>query len=117
MSNYSNELGLIHFVIDISETTSVTDGLYSIFSRDLDFIENEDYFRKNTLKKGYDNEADRIVIEYMGKHQISNKKQLEKAVEYMAKQIFGNFNQYQDYETSVLKIDKDLYSVAVSYTF
>lgn len=117
MGNYSNELGQIHFVIDISETTSVTDGLYSIFSRDLDFIENEEFFRKSTLKKGYDNEADRIVLEYMGKHQISNKKQLEKAVEYMAKQIFDNVNYYQDYETSVLKIDSDLYSVAVSYTF
>ena len=117
MGNYSNELGQIHFVVDISEATSITDGLYGIFSRDLDFIENEDYFRKNTLKKGFDNEADRIVIEYMRKHQISNKKQLEKAVEYMAKQIFGNYNQYEAYETSVLKIDKDLYSVAVSYNF
>jgi hypothetical protein len=117
MSNYSNDLGQIHFVIDISETTSITEGLYNIFSRDLDFIENEEYFRKNTLKKGFDNEADRIVIEYMGKHLISNKKQLEKAVEYMAKQIFGNYNQYQAYDTSVLKISNDLYSVAVSYTF
>ena len=117
MGNYSNELGQIHFVVDISETTSVTEGLYGIFSRDLDFIENEDYFRKSTLKKGYDNEADRIVIEYMDKHLISNKKQLEKAVEYMAKQIFSNVNQYQEYDTSVLKVSDDLYSVAVSYTF
>ena len=117
MGNYSNELGQIHFVIDISETTSITEGLYNIFSRDLDFIENEEYFRKNTLKKGFDNEADRIVIEYMGKHQIANKKQLERAVEYLAKQIFGNVNQYQAYDTSVLKISNDLYSVAVSYTY
>lgn len=117
MGNYSNELGQIHSIIDISETTSVTEGLYNIFSRDLDFIENEEYFSKNTLKKGFDNEADRIVIEYMGKHQISNKKQLDKAVEYMAKQIFGNLNHYQAYDTSVLKISDDLYSVAVSYTF
>jgi len=115
MSNYSNELGQIHFVIDVSETSSIREGLYSIFSNDLDFVENEEYFRKNTLNKGYKDEADRIVVEYTANRNIRNKKELEKAVEYLAKQIFGQINYYQDYNTSVLKIDKDLYSVAVSY--
>lgn len=115
MGNYSNELGQIHFIIDISEVSSITDGLYRIFSGDCDFTENEEYFRKNTLKKGYDNEADRIVLEYMHDHKITNEKQLDKAVGYMAKKVFDNDSYYRDYDISVLKIDDEVYSVAVSY--
>jgi hypothetical protein len=115
MGNYSNELGQIHFVIDVTALSSIRDGLYSIFSNDCDFTENEEYFRKNTLKKGYGNEADRIVVEYTAKRNIRTERDVEKAVEHMAKAIFNNSNYYRDYTTSVLKIDKNLFSVSVSY--
>ena len=117
MGNFSHQLGQVHFVIDVSQLSSIREGLYSIFSHDCDFIENEEFFRKNTLKKGYQNEADRIVVEYTANRNIRTEKDLEKAVKVMTKALFEKDSYYSHYETSVLKIDRDLFSVSVSYTY
>lgn len=117
MSNYSNQLEKIHISIDITDINSLLNGLYSIFENDNDFIENEEYFRKDTLQRGFDNEAQRIVLEYMSKNKISNLKQLTKAVEHLANLVFGNDTYYRDYTTSVLNIKDNLYSVSIAYVF
>jgi hypothetical protein len=115
MSNYLNELGQIHCVVNINEWPSVMEGLLNVFSNDLDFTMNEEYFRKNTLKKGFENEAHRIVLEYAGNHKITNEKQLNKAFNHMVEKVFGNDSHYRDYKTNVFKINDELYSVAISY--
>lgn len=40
---------------------ATTEDLENLF--DLDFIENEEYYRKDTLSLGYANEADRVIVE------------------------------------------------------
>ena len=67
MSNVKAELGYGHDVIDIQNLREVYDILYSILSVDNDLIENAEYFRKDTLELGYDNEAERLIIEALDK--------------------------------------------------
>ena len=117
MGNYSNQSGLIHFSICIKDDNEIIDSLYQIFSRDLDFIENVEYFRKNTLKLGYKNEAYRLVTEYVDKNLILNLKHVEKAVKKLSDNVFKNSNFYADYQISVEQIDETVYSVAIAYSY
>jgi len=117
MSNFSNVLGQIHFVVNINDNLSLSEGLYNILNCDADLTENEDYFRKNTLKKGYDNEASRIISEYLVKHKMTNKKQLDKAVQHMADLVYSNDSFFRSYDTNVISINDELYSVAISYVY
>ena len=117
MGNYSNTLGQIHFAVNINNDLSLSDGLYNIFSCDADFTDNEEYFRKNTLKKGYKNEASRIISEYLVKHMITNKKQLDKAVQHMANLIYSDNSFFRSYDANVISINDELYSVAISYVY
>ena len=114
MGNYSNNLGLIHFTIHTKYKNDIKDALYLIFSHDCDFTENEDAFRKNTLKLGYRNEADRLVSEYVSKHKLDNLKNVTKAVDKLSSKVFDS-SYYMDYTVSVDEIDDNIYSVAISY--
>jgi hypothetical protein len=118
MSNYNNSLGLIHFQIHTKYHTDIKEDLLKIFSHDSDFTENENYFRKGTLEKGYLNEADRLVSEYMSKHRkLDNLKKVTTAVEKLAKKVFDNRNYYDCYDVSVNEIDDYNYSVAIAYYY
>jgi len=118
MSNYSNSLGLIHFEIYTKYDGDIKEALLQIFSHDLDFTENVDFFRKDTLKKGYRDEAERLVVEYMSKHnRLDNLKKITTAVEKLAKKVFDNPNYYEFYEVSVNEIDEHIYSVAIAYYY
>lgn len=118
MSNYLNQLGLIHFTLSTKYDSDIKETLLQIFSHDLDFIENEDFFRKDTIKLGYRNEAERLVTEYVTKHsRLNNLKKITTAVEKLAKKVFDNPNYYDTYEVSVDEIDEHLYSVAIAYYY
>jgi hypothetical protein len=118
MGNYLNQLGLIHFELHTKYHSDIKEALLKIFSHDLDFTENVDFFRKDTLKKGYQDEADRLVSEYMSKHRrIDNLKKVTTAVEKLAKKVFDNPNYYDCYEVSVNEIDDYNYSVAIAYYY
>jgi hypothetical protein len=115
--NYNNSLGLIHFQIHTKYDGDIKDALYQIFSRDLDFTENEEYFRKTTLKLGYENEADRLVSEYVSSHEkINTLPKVERAVKKLAKKVFDS-GFYSDYQISVEQIDENIFSVAISYIY
>lgn len=116
MSNYSNRVLLIHFIIDTNHDEDIKESLYQIFSRDLDYIENEEYFRKNTLKLGYKNEADRLVTEYIRNHdRIDSLPKVERAVKKLADMVFDS-NHYGDYQYSVEAVNRDIYSVSLAYS-
>jgi hypothetical protein len=118
MGNYLNQLGLIHFNLYTKYNGDAKEGLLQIFSHDLDFTENVDFFRKDTLKKGYRDEAERLVAEYMSKHnRLDNLKKVTAAVEKLAKKVFDNPNYYDCYEVSINEIDDDTYSVAIAYYY
>jgi len=116
MGNYSNEVGLIHFTLSTKYDSDIKESLYLIFSHDLDFIENEDWFRKNTLKLGYKNEAERLVAEYLKKNsRLDNISKVTSAVDKLAGHVFNNSNYYSEHQISVEEIDENLYSVAIAY--
>jgi len=118
MGNYNNSLGLIHFQIHTKYDSDIKEALLQIFSHDLDFVENVDFFRKDTLKKGYLNEADRLVAEYMSKNRkLDNLKKITDAVEKLANKVFGNVNYYEHYEVSVDEVDDYTYTVAIAYYY
>jgi hypothetical protein len=118
MSNYNNSLGLIHFQIHTNYDGDTKEALLKIFSHDLDFIENEDFFRKDTLKLGYRHEAERLVSEYIIKHRrLDNLKKITTAVEKLAKKVFDNPNYYERYEVSVDEVDDHIFSVAIAYYY
>jgi len=118
MGNYNNQLGLIHFQLHTMYEGDIKEGLHQIFSHDLDFIENVDFFRKDTLKKGYRDEAYRLVSEYVDKHRkLDTLKKVTTAVEKLAKKVFGNVNYYEHYEVSVDEVDDYTYTVAIAYYY
>ena len=117
MSNYSNQLGLIHFTLSTKYDSDIKDALYLIFQHDLDFVENEEYFRKNTLKLGYKNEAERLVSEYVSKHRIDNISKVTRAVDKLAAKVFDNSNYYSEHHISIEEIDDNLFSVAIAYGY
>lgn len=118
MGNYSNQMGLIHFTLSTKYDSDIKEALYLIFQHDLDFVENEEYFRKNTLKLGYKNEAERLVSEYMKKNgRIDNISKVTRAVDKLAKYIFDNSNYYSEHHISVEEIDDNLFSVAIAYAY
>lgn len=118
MSNYSNKMGLIHFTLSTKYDSDIKDALYNIFSHDLDFTENVEYFRKNTLKLGYNDEADRLVTEYLKKNnRIDTLSKVTRAVDKLSKYIFDNSNYYSEHHISVEEVDTDLYSIAIAYGY
>lgn len=116
MGNYSNQLGLIHFNLITKYDSDIKKALYYIFANDCDFTENADYFRKNTLKLGYINEADRLIQEYMKKNgRIDSLKKVERAVNKLAAKVFDNSTYYWDYQVSVYEIADNEFSVSIAY--
>lgn len=65
MSNAKSELGLLHLIVDVTNAELVKESLMQLLDCDNDITENEDYFQEDTLEKGYENEAERIVTERM----------------------------------------------------
>lgn len=116
MANHTNHLDQIHFTLYADNETSIRESLLYIFDGDLDFTENEEQFRKNTIKKGYINEAHRIVVEYMKKNKVETYKQITKAVEFMADKLFAS-SFYEDYTVSVNEISNKVFSIAISYCY
>lgn len=68
MGNCKSGLGSIHVLVDVTNEKEVYESLFNILSCDNDLTENEDYFRDDTLKLGYENEADRIVKEKLKRY-------------------------------------------------
>lgn len=112
-----NSIDLYTFVIgkrNINERT-----FQPIFEIDGDFSENEEYFRKKTLKKGFDNEAHRCsteVFNTFNTDEFSSLSDLEKFTKmfeacFTYKNFIGDTGYYSAYET---KINETVYEYVVS---
>jgi hypothetical protein len=75
MGNLSNALTTEQVRISL-DPDKIKSGLYDLISFDLDFTENEEYFRSDTLSLGYENEAERLVDEYLKEFKINDKESL-----------------------------------------
>ena len=100
---------LIHKTVNIGKSLK-TDMINLI--QDMDFTENEEFFRKNTLKLGYKNEAERLVGEAL-KSPITNENQLTRAINKIYKPIL-NSSFYEDSVINVNLITGKFYSVAIT---
>ena len=113
MSNYTNKLNVHKVVMSTRTPESTAKGFEEILGFDLDFTENEEYFRKDTLKKGFRNEAHRIASENT-KKPVKDQADLENRVnEILGKVFFSQY--YQDWEYVVVPMVDDDYTVVVTY--
>jgi len=117
MGNYSNQMGLIHFTLSTKYNSDIKEALYNIYLHDCDFTENEEYFRRGTLKLGYKNEAERLVDEYVNKHKIDSLSTVTRAVDKLSAKVFSNSNYYSEHQISVEQIGDNLFSIAIGFAY
>lgn len=96
MGNLSNTLNTHKAKVSL-EPTRLRSDLENLISFDLDFTENEEYFREDTIALGYDNEAKRLVDEYLRNNKVTNSKQLDKCCSELLGVVF-NSSYYGDWE-------------------
>ncbi|NQY54628.1 MAG: hypothetical protein HRT42_13770, partial [Campylobacteraceae bacterium] len=111
MSNCKVGLNLNHSIVRLYNKLRVYKFLYLLLEVDNDLTENEEYFREDTLTLGYENEAERIVKEYISSNGYPNdEKELTEAVSKITDSI-TNQEYYGSCDFSVIKISKDVFSV------
>lgn len=104
MGNLSNQLtsGKVKISLDPGK---IEQGLYELINFDLDFTENEEYFREDTLSLGYSNEADRLVKEHIAENKITNKKELFDCCSDLLGMVFDS-SFYGDWTLEVVESSK-----------
>jgi len=114
MGNLAGQLttGKVKISLD---SDKIAKGLYDLISFDLDFTDNEDYFRKDTLFLGYENEADRLAKEYVAERKITNKDELFDCCQELLGMVFdSSFYGEWNLEVFESKIENE-YVVFYSY--
>lgn len=80
--------------------------LIRLISFDLDFSENEEYFREDTLSLGYENEAERVVKEYLAENKVTNKKELFYCCSDLLSMVFDS-SFYGDWTLDVVETSNE----------
>lgn len=120
MSNHGNKANII--VVAIDKNGIDENSLVEILEIDSDFCENEEYFREDTLKKGFANEAARVSTEIFKKlSKLRKYKDDEPAlVDAMVKAVFdvpnfiGQSDLYGDYTYDITETDFQ-YIISIAY--
>jgi len=87
MANCKAGLNVNHFWLNVSIENEVYESLMSLLEIDNDITENEDYFREDTIELGYENEAERIVKEYLAENKVNSLESFKKAAEVVSAEI------------------------------
>ena len=105
MGNLAQQLtaGKVRISLDPDK---IEKGLYDLINFDLDFTENEEYFRQDTLSLGYMDEADRLVKEYILENKITNKKELFECCSDLLGMVFDS-SFYGDWTLEVVESHKE----------
>ena len=118
MSNLTQDISIHTLRIDKNNINEKS--LQPLFETDLDFSENEDYFREDTLELGYENEAERVSKEIYDKCYRKDKSEIE-IVNKMFKEIFkvrgfiGKSDYYGHYQTEFIETDFEyIFIIAVT---
>lgn len=118
MSNHGNNANLIVIQIDKGDVNEAS--LIPIFENDSDFSENEEYFREDTLEKGYENEAERVSEEIFNKHKDEFEGDERGLVDEMVKSVFevenfiGQSGHYGNYTYNISE-SEFTYIIAIAY--
>lgn len=105
MPQYSLE----HTVIVSSKPVTKED-LKEVFLRDNDFIENEDYFREDTLDLGYEDEGERVADEIF-KEDLTDKEKIEACFKRM---FDSDSSYYSEYDIDITEVG-DKYVTSAAY--
>ena len=114
MGNLAGQLttGKVKISLD---SDKIEKGLYGLISFDLDFTENEEYFREDTISLGYENEAERLSKEYVAERKISNKEELFDCCQELLGMVFDS-SFYGEWDLDVFESkNKNEYVVFYSY--
>ena len=115
MGNLSQELNTGKIKLSLN-SDKLKEGLIELISFDLDYTENEEYFREDTLSLGYENEAERVVEEYLEKNKIKNKSDLTRCCSEILSQVFDSSSYYGDWDFVINETKKEKEFV-VFYTY
>lgn len=116
MGNLSNQLGTQKVLVSV-EKDKMEQGLAELLSFDLDFTENEEYFREDTLSLGYENEAERLVREYTAENEVKTKKQVFECCDALLSKVFDS-SYYGNWTLDVTESRNDgEYIVYVTYQY
>jgi hypothetical protein len=114
MGNLSNSLTTEKVRISL-DPDKVKSGLYDLISFDLDFTENEEYFRQDTISLGYKDEAERLIDEYLKENKLENKQDLFECSCELLRMVFDS-SFYGDWVVDVSETSKENeYVVYYSY--
>lgn len=92
-------LGTEFAIVEFKDGSPTKEGLKELFF-DLDYTENEEYFRADTKDLGFESEADRLVDEISKKGNLSGIEKIEECVNSQTKDAF-----YVDSEIHTTTID------------
>ena len=71
------------------------------FNFDADWTENEDYFKDDTLELGYNNDAERLVLEFLETNKVTTIQELYKWVEHFKEHVYSTDDYYKEYQFSL----------------
>jgi len=122
MSNYKTEANLELFTFNSNNSLKVED-ISQIFDIDLDFKENREFFREDTIKLGYKNESERCANELLNKHKknVLTEDQVEAIYKDIINYkngktcfIIGNPNCCKSHTYKILRVN-DIVILTISY--
>ena len=112
MSNSHSSSIMFHRIVDIQNKKEVIDFFNDILSIDGDLSENEDYFRPDTIKLGFENEVERHVHKVTNRIKEYNHKTFDKSLGKIVDILGGQ--EYWGYCTyDIIELENNKVSVAV----
>lgn len=114
MGNLSNQLASFKTEVSL-EPAQLERNLIDMLDFDLDLTENEEYFREDTVSLGYENEAERLVKEYLASNTVSNKKELFECCDEILTRVFDS-SFYGNWTLEVVE-GRGCFHVVVSYEY
>ena len=113
MGNCTANLSMGMFKVDLNKREEIIGNFYDMLSIDGDLVENEDYFRDDTLELGYDSEAERIVTERTKRKRMNTKEQFIKVMMDVWGAITGQ-DYYGQCEFDIMDLDDGTFIIAYS---
>lgn len=107
----SNTLNSIMTIVHLDKDCKPTKETLLTLFFDLDFIENKEFYRDDTLKKGYKTEAARVIDEMIEKHENS----IDLINACIEAQTSSSF--YEASEVHTHTIDEQCIIVSIAYTY
>ena len=101
-------------MLNAANTKDIINNLHLLLSNDNDLTENEEFFRSDTLKKGYVSEAERIIKESIEKFSLNNLENIKAVFEEVFSSI-SNQDFFGECDIQFKQLEQ-INSLVISYT-